>query len=491
MTQTGIYEDIAKRTGGDIYIGVVGPVRSGKSTFIGRFMESVILPNMDNEYERERAKDEMPQSAGGRTVMTTEPKFVPDEAVSVHFGDSHLKMKLVDCVGFIVPSAAGQSEDGHARMVMTPWSPDSMPFKEAAELGTKKVITDHATIGMVVTTDGTIGEIPRADYEEAEQRVIAELQAIGKPFAIILNSKEPESEQASALAYALEEKYHAPVALLNCLEMDAQDVQEILSMVLAEFPVREIRLELPQWVSALGGTHWLWASLRDRFLQKANQMEKMGELSTLLTLDEADANVESVTVVENDLGKGKAQLRADVPRALYYQIVSEMAGMEIGDDATLMKTVAELSTAKRRYDTVAQALDQVERTGYGIVVPSVQEMQLQEPDLLKGAGGYGVRLCASAPSIHMIRANIETEISPIVGTKEQSEELLSYLQREMEQNPQGVWEYSIFGKTLQDLLEDGLARKLSHMPEQARTKLCETLERAINEGSGGLICILL
>lgn len=491
MTQTGIYEDIAKRTGGDIYIGVVGPVRSGKSTFIGRFMESVILPNMDNAYERERAKDEMPQSAGGRTVMTTEPKFVPDEAVSVHFGDAHLKMKLVDCVGFIVPSAAGQNEDGRARMVMTPWSPDPMPFKEAAELGTKKVITDHATIGMVVTTDGTIGEIPRADYEEAEQRVIGELQAIGKPFAIILNSKEPESEQASALAYALEEKYHAPVALLNCLEMDAQDVQEILSMVLSEFPVREVRLELPQWVSALGETHWLWESLRERFLQKANQMEKMGELSTLLSVEEADTHIESVTVVENDLGKGKAQLRADVPRGLYYQIVSEMAGLEIADDATLMKTVASLSAAKRRYDTVAQALDQVERTGYGIVVPSVQEMQLEEPDLLKGAGGYGVRLCANAPSIHMIRANIETEISPIVGTKEQSEELLSYLQREMEQNPQGVWEYSIFGRTLQELLEDGLERKLSHMPEQARTKLCETLERAINESSGGLICILL
>ncbi len=491
MTQTGIYEDIAQRTGGDIYIGVVGPVRSGKSTFIGRFMESLILPNIENEYERERAKDEMPQSAGGKTVMTTEPKFVPDEAVTVHLGQSHLKMKLVDCVGFIVPSAAGQNEDGHARMVRTPWSESPMPFKEAAELGTKKVITDHATIGMVVTTDGSIGEIPRTDYEEAEARVIAELQAIGKPFGIVLNSKNPDSEEATALAYALEEKYHAPVALVNCLELDEEDIAGILGMVLAEFPIREVKIALPHWTNALGREHWLYRAIEQYLLKKAKEMEKTGELDRFFSIEGDDSQIERIEMVENDLGKGTARLQVVLPQSLYYQVVSDLTGMEIADEAVLMKTVQELAQAKSRYDTVAQALEQVEQTGYGIVVPTVQDLQLREPDLLKQAGGYGVRLSASAPSIHMIRANIETEVNPIVGTKEQSEELLSYLQREMEQNPQGVWEYSIFGRSLQELMEDGLEKKLAHLPEQARDKLSETLERAINEGSGGMICILL
>ncbi len=492
MTNTNIYQDIATRTGGDIYIGVVGPVRTGKSTFIKRFMETLVLPNMENSFERERAKDEMPQSSGGKTVMTTEPKFVPDEAVTVTMeNDAKMRIKMVDCVGYIVPGALGQIEDGKARMVMTPWSAEPMPFREAAETGTRKVITDHATIGVVVTTDGTIGDLGREEYEEAERKVIAELQAIGKPFVVVLNSGHPESEEAAALAYQLEDRYHAPVALVNCLELDGEDIRNILELVLSEFPMRELRVDLPEWTMALESDHSLRRQLTELLLKNAKELTKVGEISAMTeTLSQAEL-VASVSDRATDLGKGTAMLTLALPSELYYQVLSDWTGLQITDQKTLMETIRTLSQTQKKYDQVASALEQVEATGYGIVLPSASEMTLAEPELMRQAGGYGVRLCAKASSIHMIRAEIEAEVNPIVGTKEQTEDLLAYLQQQTEQDSDRVWEYSIFGRTLQELIGDSMQNKIEHMTPEARQKLSETLERVINEGSGGLVCIIL
>ncbi len=492
MTNTTIYQDIATRTGGDIYIGVVGPVRTGKSTFIKRFMETLVLPNMDNEFEKERAKDEMPQSSGGKTVMTTEPKFVPDEAVTVTMENhAQMRIKMVDCVGYIVPGALGQIEDGKARMVMTPWSKDPMPFREAAETGTRKVITDHATIGVVVTTDGTIGELGREEYEDAERKVIAELQAIGKPFVIVLNSDHPESEAAAALAYQMEETYRTPVALVNCLELDGEDIRNILELVLSEFPVRELRIALPDWTVALESDHPLRRSLTELLQKQAKELTKVGELPAMAQALTQTEQIASILDRNTDLGKGTAALSLALPTELYYQVLSDWTGLPIADQKSLMETIRSLSQTQKKYDQVASALEQVEATGYGIVLPAASEMTLAEPELVRQAGGYGVRLCAKATSIHMIRADIEAEVNPIVGTKEQTEDLLAYLQQQNEQDSEQVWEYSIFGRTLQELIGDSMQNKIEHMTPEARQKLSETLERVINEGSGGLVCIIL
>ncbi len=490
MTNANIYQEIATRCAGDVYIGVVGPVRCGKSTFIKRFLEELVLPNIENEFEYNRAKDEMPQSSGGKTVMTTEPKFIPDEGVDVTFADAHMRVKMVDCVGYIVPSALGQIEDGKERMVNTPWSQEPMPFRQAAELGTKKVIHDHATVAIAVTTDGSIGEIPRADYEEAERRVIAELQSIGKPFVIVLNVADPSAQSAVDLANELEARYQAPVALVNCLELDSEDIGGMMELLLSEFPIRELKTELPAWIHALPKEHWLRCELQDYVIRCAKEISKISALEEVFAKD-SNPSVEAVRVCEKDLGVGRAKVEMTLPQSLYYRILSEETGMEIETEADLMAQFCRLATIKNDYDKIASALEEVRATGYGIVTPSVEELQLDEPELVKGAGGYGVRLRAGADSIHMIRANVETEVLPTVGTKEQTQELLEYLQSEMAHDPKNVWEYSIFGRTLKDLMADGLSHKMEHIPPQARQKLGETLERVINEGSGGLICILL
>ena len=492
MSEHSIYKDIAERTGGDIYIGVVGPVRTGKSTFIKRFMEALVLPNIAEGYSRERARDEMPQSAAGKTVMTTEPKFIPDEAVQISIdGCSNLKVKMVDCVGYIVPEALGTIEDGHPRMVRTPWREEPMPFVEAAEMGTHKVISEHSTIGMLITTDGTIGDISRPSYVEAEERIVNELKELGKPFAMILNSAHPESEAAIALAYELEAKYEVPVALVSCIDLDSEDIRHILELVLHEFPVTEIRVCLPEWTTALEEGHKIKDSILSSVRACADKVHKAGDIKEAFSRLTDNEYIKNATIEEIDLGTGKARIVATMNDGLYYNVISELTGFDISGEEALISLLKELAEMKSRYDKVSEALDEAEENGYGIVMPDVGSLKLADPEIVKQPGGYGVRLRASAQSIHMIRANIETEISPIVGTEQQSEDLVRYMLNEFEEDPQKIWSSNMFGKSLYELMNEGLHSKLEHMPEASRIKLSETLERIINEGSGGLICILL
>ena len=492
MAEHSIYKDITARTGGDIYIGVVGPVRTGKSTFIKRFMEALVLPEMEDERARERARDELPQSAGGRTVMTTEPKFIPDEAVSVVLGDESLaRVRMVDCVGYLIPEVLGTQEDGQPRMVRTPWQEQPMPFAEAAEFGTRKVICDHATIGMLVTTDGSIGEIGRESYLAAEERIVAELKAQGKPFAVVLNTANPASSAAITLAYELESKYGVPVALVNCLDLNAEDIRHILEMVLHEFPVREIRVSMPAWVSSLDATHRIRHSLDVDVRRCAESVGRVGDMADAFERMNENEYVGSCEVSAIDLGSGCAHVSLAMKEGLYYQVVSEMTGFEVRDEEQLLSLLTSLSEMKAEYDKVADALRSANESGYGIVMPDIEDLHLAEPEIVKQAGGYGVHLRAAAQSIHMIRANIETEINPIVGTEQQSEDLVKYMMSEFEQDPTSIWRSNLFGKTLYELVNEGLHSKLEHMPDESRERLSETLERIINEGSRGLICILL
>ena len=492
MPDYSIYRDIAERTGGDIYVGVVGPVRSGKSTFIKRFMESIVLPNIAEGALRDRARDELPQSAAGKTVMTTEPKFIPEEAVPVTLGDNaKMRVRMIDCVGYLIPDAMGIIEEGSPRMVRTPWQEEPMPFAEAAETGTRKVITDHSTIGMLVTTDGSIGEFGREAYVEAEERIVRELKALKKPFAVILNSKNPSSEETTALAYSLEEKYGVPVALVNCMEIDAEDIREILGMILEEFPVAEVSVRLPEWVSALDEAHPVRGSIRSSVCKCAEKVGRVGDVRAAFEGLTENEYIEAVTVEELDLGTGKASVCLSTTPSLFYQVISELTGLPVENEKALMKTMCSLAEVKSKYERVADALAEVEEKGYGIVMPEVDDLHLEEPKIAKQSGGYGVKLRAAAQSIHMIRANIETEINPVVGTEQQSEDLIKYLLREFESDPKSIWESNLFGKSLYELINDGLHAKLDHIPEASRQKLSETLERIVNEGSNGLICILL
>lgn len=492
MAEHSIYKDIAERTGGDIYVGVVGPVRTGKSTFIKRFMEALVLPNIAEGYSRERARDEMPQSAAGKTVMTTEPKFIPDEAVSINIDDcSNLRVRMVDCVGYIVPEALGTIENGQPRMVRTPWQAEPVPFVEAAEMGTHKVICEHSTIGMLVTTDGTIGDISRESYVEAEERIVDELKSLKKPFAMILNTANPESESAIALAYELEAKYEVPVALVSCIDLDAEDIRRILELVLHEFPVSEVRISMPEWMSALPKDHAIRSSLLGDVRECASKVKKAGEIKDAFCALGNNEYVKRAVTEDIDLGTGIARVSLTMQDGLYYDVISELSGFDIGGEDELISLLQSLAVIKKRYDRIEEALDEAEEKGYGIVMPEIKDLHLADPEIVKQPGGYGVRLCASAQSIHMIRANIETEINPIVGTEQQSEDLVRYMLNEFEEDPQRIWESNMFGKSLYELVNEGLHSKLDHMPEASRKKLSETLERIINEGSGGLICIIL
>ena len=492
MGERSIYNDIAERTGGDIYIGVVGPVRTGKSTFIKKFMEALVLPNIENEFSRERARDEMPQSAAGKTVMTTEPKFVPDEAVTVKLDNcASLRVKMIDCVGYIVNEALGTIENGQPRMVHTPWQNEPMPFVEAAEMGTEKVIKEHSTIGMLITTDGTIGDISRESYVPAEERVVNELKAIGKPFAMILNSADPTAENAIALAYELEAKYKVPVALVSCTDLDSEDIRNILDLVLHEFPVDELRISIPSWLDAVDTSNEIKASVYSTVRSCAEKIRKAGDIKNAVSTLAENEYIKSYSLDEINLGNGRAHISIDLDRSLYFDLISELTGFDIDSDEALISLLKELAVAKQQYERVADALASAEEKGYGIVMPTIDELHLEEPQIVKQSGGYGVKLCASAQSIHLIRANIETEINPIVGTEQQSEELVKYMLKEFEADPSKIWESHMFGKSLYELVNEGLHTKLEHMPEESRTKLSETLERIINEGSGGLICIIL
>lgn len=486
-----IYEDIAKRTNGEIYLGVVGPVRSGKSTFVKKFMDNVVLPNIESEYDRERAKDETPQSASGKTIMTTEPKFIPDEAVSVNVGSSKMKVRLIDCVGYMVDGAIGATENGESRMVTTPWDSEPMEFEKAGEIGTKKVIKDHSTIGVVITTDGTIGEIERNAYVTSEERVINELKSINKPFVIVLNSSMPESKQAQDLAYELEKKYASPVALVNALELDNQDFEGIFKLLLGQFGINELRFNLPKYFASLDGNHWLKESILSSIkasIMNASKIDDINEIASSLFENE---NVWKMPEVVCDLGNGTVDINVSLVPELYYKIISELSGIEINDDEDLFTTIKSLSEIKSEFDKFAQAIDDVNSTGYGIVLPDYEDMTLEEPEIVKQAGAYGVKLKASAPSIHMIRASIDTEINPIVGTEERSQEMVKYMLEEFEDDPKRIWQSNMFGKTLYELVNDGLHAKLEHISQDSRAKLSDTLSRVINEGSNGLICIIL
>lgn len=492
MEHQELYEDMSRRTGGTIYIGVVGPVRTGKSTFIKRFMETLVLPHIDNVYRRERAKDELPQSGSGRTIMTAEPKFVPEEAAEISLtGGGSCRVRLVDCVGYLVNGALGHTEDDVPRMVSTPWSDAPIPMAQAAELGTRKVIADHSTIGLVITTDGSFTDIPREDYVSAEERVIRELTDLGKPFLVLVNSADPRGEAAQSLCTSLSERFDVTARAINCLTMDDAEMQAVLQAVLYEFPVREVGILLPPWINTLPAGHRVKEAVYQGIRSQASRIGRMRDMDACC---EALSKTEYVTdshVDSMDLGSGSVRITMSIPQSIFYQIAGEQSGLEIHDDADLIPLLTRLSKIQKEYERFDGALSQVRQTGYGIVMPSVEELSLEEPQIVKQNGKYGVRLKASAPSIHMIRADIQTEISPIVGSEKQSEDLVHYLLSEFDGAPERIWETNIFGKSLSELVSEGLTSKLTHMPDDARSKLQETLQRIINEGSGGLICIIL
>ena len=489
---TTIYQNIATRTAGDIYIGVVGPVRTGKSTFIKRFMETQVIPNIENVYRRERARDELPQSGSGRTIMTAEPKFVPEEAVQVQLPDgAAFSVRLIDCVGYMVRGAIGSTEDDQPRMVTTPWYDHEIPMTEAAEIGTRKVIAEHSTIGIVVTTDGSISDIPREDYLEAEERVIRELQELGKPFIVLLNSDVPKSDRAQAVTKDIASRYGVNCMAVNCLELDESAVADILKAVLYEFPMQELDLFLPAWVDALPGEHPIKAGLYCAVREGTAQLHHIREIDSVIATLGQRESISDAKLTGIDLGTGVASAELRLPRELFYKTLSEQSGFSVVDDGDLMSLLTRLATVKAEYDKVAGALHDVRENGYGIVVPGIDELKLEEPEIMKQGGRYGVRLKASAPSIHMIRADIETAVSPIVGNEKQSEDMVNYLLQEFEGDTSKIWQSNIFGRSFHELVSEDLQNKLQRMPDDARKKLQETLTRIINEGSGGLICIIL
>ncbi len=491
LEQSAVCREMSARTGGDILIGVVGPVRTGKSTFIKRFMEQLVLPVLGPEAARLRARDELPQSAAGRTIMTTEPKFIPESAVPLALeGGGECRVRLIDCVGYMVEGAMGHEENDKPRMVKSPWYDEEIPFDLAAETGTRKVIRDHSTIGVVVTTDGSISEIPRENYLPAEQRVVAELEALGKPFVVLLNSTHPDAPETQALAKTLEEAYGRTVLPVSCIDLDAARLNDILQSVLYEFPVRELDFALPRWVTMLDRGHWLQTEVYQAAMACAEGISRMKDVALSGKALDCEA-VQSTTLSGRDLADGVVRITVLLRPEVFYQVLSEQTGLDIGDEAGLMPCILSLARAKRAYDKIRSALEQVEATGYGIVMPGIDELTLEEPEIVQQGGRYGVRLEASAPSIQMMKATIHTEISPIVGTEKQSEDLVQSLLADFEADPIKLWESNIFGKSLHELVNDGLQNKLLHIPQEARTRLQETLEQVINDGCTGLICILI
>ena len=487
-----IYSDIAERTDGDIYIGIVGPVRTGKSTFIKRFMESLVIPNIDSEFKRERAVDELPQSAAGKTIMTTEPKFIPEEAVEVSLDNgARFNVRMIDCVGYIVPSSLGYIENEMPRMVMTSWFDEEIPFNMAAEIGTKKVITEHSTIGLVITTDGTITSIPRDEYEEAEERVIDELKALDKPFIVLMNTDNPKSATAVGLCASLTDKYAVPVVPVNCLEMTEQEINDILSDILYEFPVSSVGINYPSWINNLESDNYLKASIYTSVKENTSVITNIRSVGSFAERLKENEYIDSININSLDLSTGKINMKVYVDNSFFYKILSESCNVEVNDERDLMSQFINLVQMKKQYERFNKALKEVDETGYGIVMPEMNELSLEEPEIMKQGGRYGVKLKAQAPSIHLIKCNTYTEVAPIVGSESQSQELVMYLLKEFEENPSEIWDTNIFGKSLHELVSEGLNNKLYRMPIDARNKFRETIERVINEGCNGLICIIL
>lgn len=491
-TVSNLYQDIAERTGGHIYLGIVGPVRTGKSTFVKRFMETLVLPNISDPYLKERARDELPQSGSGKTIMTSEPKFVPEEAVSITPDDrTSLSIRLIDSVGYMIPGAIGAEEDGKPRMVTTPWFPDEIPMTKAAELGTKKIMDEHCSIGIVITTDGSIHDIPRADFLDAERSAIEDMIATGKPYVVLVNSVNPEGASASQIKADIQSRYSAPCICVNCLCMEEEVIGRILREILFEFPLNEVHIYLPKWLDTLPWEQPLKATIYEEFRKKFDSVRTLREAEEALSTLQDLPQIELLQITKVNPGTGSILCVITFKSELYYDIISESTGFDIHDEGELLSLLKTLSKIKKEYDRVSDALSQVQATGYGIVMPTPEEMHLEVPEIVRKGSNYGVRLKASAPSIHMMRADIETEISPIVGDEKQSEDLLHYLLQEYEGDTAKLWDSNIFGKSVFELVTEGLGTKLRRMPEESRYKLQSTLSRVINEGSSGLICIIL
>jgi len=487
-----IYEDIAERTGGDIYAGIVGPVRTGKSTFIKRFMELLVLPNMEDYYSKERTKDELPLSGSGKTIMTTEPKFVPNEAVELILKDNlKLKVRMVDCVGYLVEGALGHEENETPRMVTTPWFEHEIPFEEAAEIGTKKVINDHSTIGFVVTTDGSITDIDRANYIEAEERVINELKELEKPFTIILNTKHPELDTTLALKESLEEKYGVSVAIMDCLNMEVADVENLFEKLLFEFPIKEVTINLPGWVEGLPKHHRIKKEIMETLKPSIVDLQRLNQIHQCLNPLEELESIKEMKIDEINLGEGVVHTELVTEEELFYNILNEITGYEIEGDYQILNLVTNLANIKKEYDKIEKALVEAKEIGYGLVSPSLEELELAEPEVYKQGNRFGVKIKANAPSLHVLRADITTEVAPLIGSEKQSEELVDHFLSEFEEEPTKILESNLFGKSLYDLVSEQLDGKLTTMPENARQKLRLALERILNDGGGGLICIII
>jgi len=491
MTKTSMYQDMAERTAGGVYIAVVGPVRTGKSTFIKRMMETVVIPNIQNPHRRERARDELPQSASGKTIMTAEPKFVPEEPVEISpDGTATLSVRMIDSVGYMIPGAVGADEEGVPRMVTTPWSSEPIPMTEAAEMGTKKVMEDHCSIGIVVTTDGTVTDIPREDYLEAEARSIRDMQRTGKPFVVLVNSVNPSGASAQTLRQELAETYHVGCVTADCMALTEQDFSEIMMTVLMSFPIAEYRIWLPRWLERLEQEHPLKKQLYGKILDAAKNAELLRDAEQAIQEIGLLEFVQDYHILRLDLGKGAVHFVLDFPDALFYEILTEKSGFPVKDDGDLMALLQGLSSVKQEYDQIASALEEVRATGYGIVMPTPEQMHLEIPEIVRKGSSYGVRLKASAPSIHMMRADIQAEISPIVGNEKQSEDLLQYLVGEYDGDTEKLWESNIFGKSVFELVNESLSAKLRRMPESTRLKMKDTLTRMLNDGCTGLICLM-
>ena len=492
MDSFNIYRDITERTQGDIYVGVVGPVRTGKSTFIKKFMDTMVIPKINNTYKKERAKDELPQSGSGKTIHTTEPKFVPNEAIEITIDDDvNFKVRLIDCVGYIVKGALGYLEEDEPKMVNTPWYEYEIPFEDAAEIGTRKVITDHSTIGLLVTTDGSITGLSREDYVEAEERVVEELKSINKPFVVVLNTKNINSPETETLKNDLEKKYDVTVQVMDVFNMTEKDIEKLFNQVLTEFPVKEINIDMPVWVEKLSPDHWLKKEFFKIVKGMCQNINKIKDIKPIFNDAKNTENLGASALEQINLGDGTAKMLLKPSEDIFYKVLSENCDVNVSSESDLIVLIKELNAAKKEYDKIKDALIDVKETGYGLVAPQLSEMSFEEPEIVKQGSKFGVKLKASAPSLHFIKADIKTEISPIMGSEKESEELVKALMEQYDKDPASLWQSNMFGKSLEVLVKEGLQNKLYKMPEDVQTKIQKTLQKIINEGSGGLICIIL
>ena len=491
MDNFDLYKDIQARTKGELYIGIVGPVRTGKSTFIKRFMDLMVLPNIEDEHQKARTRDELPQSAAGKTIMTTEPKFIPKEAANIKVSDDiSVNIRLIDCVGYMVEGAAGHIENDEERMVKTPWFDYEVPFTQAAEIGTKKVINDHSTVGIVVTTDGSFGELKRNNYIAAEEKTVEELKKLKKPFIVLLNSARPYSDDTVAMAQEMQNKYQVNVMPVNCEQLKKDDIFHIMERVLKEFPVTEIDFEIPKWLEILSNTHWLKAQLIQTIRDIMGKITFMKDVTPENLSVKAEA-IRGMKLQNMEMSDGSVSVMVDIDGKYYYQILSDCTGTPIASEYQLMKTISDMARMKAEYTKVQSAIDAVRYKGYGVVTPEREEIILDEPTVVKHGNKYGVKMRAEAPSIHMIKAHIETEIAPIVGNEQQAEDLIAYIKQNAKESPDGIWTTNIFGKSIQQIVDDGIQAKVSQMTDDCQQKLQDTLQKIINDSNGGMICIII